>query len=101
VGQSSHNGSPDLGPRLVRALDHPVRGSFLGLLASRTTLSAPEAAGAIEGDLGLPNLVYHVRVLAQLGLVEPAGKPDFERGLPFKLTPSGRQALTALGISSN
>jgi hypothetical protein len=36
-----------------------------------------------------------------LGLIEPAGDPDPQRGLPFRLTTSGRQALVALGVPSS
>ncbi len=85
--------------RLVRALDHPLRVGFLRLLAERQALSPREALGSLDGgEVALSSLAYHVRLLAQLELVEPAGDLDRERGVPFRTTSRGDVALAVLGI---
>lgn len=86
--------------RLVKALEHPLRANFLRLLAKRRTLSAPQALPLMSTEADLGKLAYQTRMLADLDLIEPAGEPDPQQGLPFRLTTSGRQALVALGIPS-
>ena len=54
-------------PRVVKALAHPLRVHILGLLEERT-LSPSEIAEEIGAPLG--NVSYHVRQLAQLGLIK-------------------------------
>lgn len=54
-------------PRVVKALAHPLRVHILGLLEERT-LSPSEIADEIDAPLG--NVSYHVRQLAQLGLIK-------------------------------
>jgi hypothetical protein len=93
--------TPEFDHRLVKILEHPLRIGFLKLLADRDTLSPGEALECLqESDLLLGRLTYHVRVLDQFGLVEAAGQPDPERGVPFRVTSSGEFALAALGYSS-
>jgi len=90
--------TPEFEYRLVKVLEHPVRIGFLKLLAERDTLSSTEAKEQLQkGDLPLSKIVYHVRVLDQFGLVEAAGQPDPDRGVPFRSTPNGQLALVALG----
>lgn len=89
-----------LDQRLVRALEHPVRVSFLKLLANKESLSPVEALPRMDrGDLALSNVVYHVRVLNQVELVEPTGEPDQAGTTSFRATAKGETALTALGLS--
>jgi DNA-binding transcriptional ArsR family regulator len=86
-------------PRLVRALDHPVRARFLKLLADRETVSPAEALPLLELDgLKLSNVAYHARVLELLELVEPAKDRNDKGGLPFRKTSKGEDALLALGL---
>jgi hypothetical protein len=93
--------SPGFDPRLVRALDHPVRAAFLKLLAQRGCISPAEALPLLGGaELGLSNVVYHARVLEYFELIEPAGEPERQQGLPFRPTPAGEAAMLALGLSS-
>jgi len=54
----------------------------------------------MDTETDLDKLAYQARLLADFGLIEPAGEPDPQHGLPFRLTTSGRQALVALGIPS-
>jgi predicted transcriptional regulator len=93
--------SPDRTPefeyRLVKVLEHPVRVGFLKLLAERDTLSPVEAQDCLENGLPLSKVTYHVRVLEHFGLLEAAGRPDPDRGVPFRSTPTGQFALIALG----
>ncbi|HET7510494.1 MAG TPA: helix-turn-helix domain-containing protein [Solirubrobacterales bacterium] len=91
--------TPEFEYRLVKVLEHPVRIGFLKLLAGRGTLSAIEARDCLENGLPLSKVTYHVRVLNQFGLVEAAGQPDPDRGVPFRSTPNGQLALAALGHS--
>ncbi len=85
--------------RLFRALEHPVRAGFLRLLASRQALSPSEALPLLDrAEVALANVVYHVRVLSHLELVEPVGEPDTRSGRRFQPTEKGRSALLALGI---
>lgn len=85
--------------RLVKALDHPIRVGFLSLLAERETLSPREGLALLAAPkTRLRTVVYHVRVLHQFGLVTPAGKLDLSRGVPFRATPRGEVALSALGL---
>jgi len=90
--------TPEFEYRLIKVLEHPVRIGFLKLLAERETLSSVEAKEELQkGDLPLSKVVYHVRVLDQFGLLEAAGRPDPDRGVPFRSTPTGQFALMALG----
>jgi DNA-binding transcriptional ArsR family regulator len=87
------------GPRLVRALDHPVRARFLKLLADREEITPVEALPLLDLDgLKLSNVAYHARVLELLELVEPAGGLSDKGGLPLRTTPKGNDALLALGL---
>ncbi|MDQ3726125.1 MAG: helix-turn-helix domain-containing protein [Actinomycetota bacterium] len=82
----------------MRALDHPLRVGFLRLLADRQALTPREALGLLDGgEVALSSLAYHVRLLAQLELVEPAGDQEAE-GLPFRTTSTGELALAVLGL---
>lgn len=86
--------------RLIKVLEHPLRIGFLKLLAERDTLSPAEALEELrQSDLLLSRLTYHVRVLDQFELVEAVGQAEPERGVPFRVTPSGEFALAALGYS--
>jgi hypothetical protein len=94
------NHTPKFDHRLVRALDHPVRVGFLRMLAERPTLTVGEAS-TLLGQPGLPlsNLTYHVRVLTLFEFIQPAAKADAEKGLAFRATSRGEEALAALGLS--
>lgn len=86
-------------PRLVRALDHPVRARFLKLLADREAVTPVEALPLLDLDgLKLSNVAYHARVLELLELVEPAGETTEMGGPPFRTTSKGEAALLALGL---
>jgi hypothetical protein len=86
-------------PRLVRALDHPVRARFLKLLADREAVTPVEALPLLDLDgLKLSNVAYHARVLELLELVEPDGETSDTGGPPFKTTSKGEAALLALGL---
>lgn len=92
--------TPEFEYRLAKVLEHPVRIGFLRLLAKSETLSPAEALARLrEDDLLLSNVTYHARVLDQFGLVEGAGWPDPDRGVPFRVTTKGEFALAALGYS--
>ena len=54
-------------PRLVKALAHPLRVRILGVLQDRVA-SPSDLAGELKAPLG--NVSYHVRILAQLGLLK-------------------------------
>ena len=54
-------------PRLVKALAHPIRVRVLALLEGRTM--TPKQL-ALELDMPLENVSYHVRTLAKFGLIE-------------------------------
>jgi DNA-binding transcriptional ArsR family regulator len=54
-------------PRLVKALAHPLRVQILGMLQDRTA-SPSDLAEELDAPLG--NVSYHVRILAQLGLLK-------------------------------
>lgn len=88
--------TPEFEYRLVKVLEHPVRIGFLKLLAGRDTLSPIEARDHLK-NTPLSKVTYHVRVLEHSGLVEAAGQPDPDRGVPFRSTPTGQLALVALG----
>ena len=86
-------------PRLVRALDHPVRARFLKLLADREEITPVEALPLLDLDgIKLSNVAYHARVLELLELVEPAEDRSDHGGHPFRTTPKGEDALLALGL---
>ncbi|HEX2264932.1 MAG TPA: helix-turn-helix domain-containing protein [Solirubrobacterales bacterium] len=87
-------------PRLVRALDHPVRARFLKLLADREAISPAEALPLLDLDgVSLGNVAYHARVLELLELLEPVGGASHEGGPAFRATAKGEAALLALGLS--
>jgi DNA-binding transcriptional ArsR family regulator len=54
-------------PRLVKALAHPLRVRILGVLQDRIA-SPSDLAEELKAPLG--NVSYHVRILAQLGLLK-------------------------------
>ena len=86
-------------PRLVRALDHPVRARFLRLLAEREAISPAEALPLMElEELSLSNVAYHARVLDQFELVEATGEPGSNGGASFRVTSKGETALAVLGL---
>jgi DNA-binding transcriptional ArsR family regulator len=61
-------GISDIGdPRLVKALAHPLRVRILGILESRVA-----SPSEISDEIGVPlgNVAYHVRMLADFGLVK-------------------------------
>lgn len=92
--------TPEFEYRLVRILEHPVRIDFLRLARDCETLSPAEALEQLqESNLLLSTITYHARVLDHYGLVEGAGQPDPDRGLPFRVTPQGEFALAALGYA--
>lgn len=95
---ADRDGDATLNPRLVKALEHPVRVRFLSLLAEHGSLSAPEAVSHIDRSPKLANLVYNVWVLADLDLIEPEGEPTPRGGQSYRVTPRGRQALAVMGI---
>lgn len=95
--------NPDSGahfdPRLVRALDHPVRTSFLKLLVQGKAISPAEALPLLDsGKLSLANVVYHARVLEHLELIESTDDATPQGGVSFRATVKGEAALTALGF---
>jgi DNA-binding transcriptional ArsR family regulator len=86
-------------PRLVRALEHPVRARFLKLLANREEVSPVEALPLLALDgIKLSSVAYHARVLELLELVEPAGQTTATGGTFFRTTSKGEAALLALGL---
>jgi DNA-binding transcriptional ArsR family regulator len=56
---------------LMMALDHPLRRSILRLMADGETTSPVDLAEAL--DHPVPNLAYHVRVLAKCKAVKLVG----------------------------
>src|SRR4051812_14868171 len=54
-------------PRVIKALSHPLRVQILGLLDGEVR-SPKELADELNEPLG--NVSYHVRTLADLGLIE-------------------------------
>jgi hypothetical protein len=88
-----------LNPRLVRALEHPVRVKFLALLSSQDRLSPAEALPLMNSEeLALSNVTYHARVLDQFELVEATADSGPTGGAAFRVTPKGETALAALGL---
>jgi DNA-binding transcriptional ArsR family regulator len=58
---------PDIGdPAVIRALSHPLRVQILGVLEERVA-SPAELSRELEEPL--PNVSYHVRILADMGLL--------------------------------
>ena len=92
--------TPEFEYRLVRVLEHPVRIDFLKLTRESETLSPAEALERLqESNLPLSTVTYHARVLDYYGLVESTSHFDPDRGAPFRVTPQGEFALTALGYA--
>lgn len=86
-------------PRLVRALDHPVRTCFLKLLAKGGAISPVEALPLLDrGEPALSSVLYHARVLEHLELIEPTEEPNPGGGTSFRATAKGEEALMALGF---
>jgi DNA-binding transcriptional ArsR family regulator len=73
-------------PAVLKALAHPVRLDVLSFLMSSGPATASACARAV-GDTP-SNCSYHVRVLAALGLVEPAPSAD-GRERPWRATVTG------------
>lgn len=73
-------------PAVLKALAHPVRLDVLSFLMSAGPATASVCARAV-GDTP-SNCSYHVRVLAALGLVEPAPSAD-GRERPWRATVTG------------
>jgi predicted transcriptional regulator len=89
---------PELDGRLKQAISSPIRIAFLQMLADRKPLTARDAARAWgERDIALSKVSYHVRVLAQLGLVEVADPGRADGGVSFQATDAGKHLMMALG----
>jgi len=69
-GDAPRRSSPDVDPRVVKALNHPTRVHILSLLRTRELVSPVQVAT----ELGLPlgTVGYHVRRLEELGFIELA-----------------------------
>lgn len=92
---------PKVDGRLAQAVRHPLRVSFLRLLANRDQASLREALAALDGsEVPLSQLSYHVSVLELFGLVETAGRPDPRGGVSFRATDAGELVMLAIGSSS-
>jgi len=63
----SAQGSGELDEALLRAISHPLRHRLLGMLDGRT--ASPNML-ALELDLPLGRVSYHIRLLADLGAIE-------------------------------
>ena len=88
-----------LNPRLVRALDHPIRVTFLKLLTDRETITPVEALSLLsEKGPALSNVAYHAGVLEYLEMVEATGDQNPSGGPTYRATPKGEAALMALGF---
>jgi DNA-binding transcriptional ArsR family regulator len=59
--------APALDERLIKALAHPLRHRLLAILNER--VASPKELAAELGER-LPNVSYHVRILADLGCIE-------------------------------
>jgi hypothetical protein len=75
----------DFDHRLVKALDHPLRARFLELLSEQDSLAPSQALALLRSPaLTLAEITYHVRVLLQLGFIEPAGRGESGGGPSFR-----------------
>jgi len=108
-----HRDNPRIDGRLAQAVSHPVRIAFLRVLARRERLSPREALQELPGALkdlpeaqrrrvestsiALSQVSYHVSVLERFGVVESAGRPDRQTGMPFRATDAGELLMLAIG----
>lgn len=78
-----------------RALSHPTRVRILGALRSESSLSPNGMLDIVGRDTGLPNVAYHTRELAALGLLTPAGRRPVRGALEhfYALSRYGRELL--------
>jgi len=74
-------------PRLVKALAHPLRVQILGVLEDRTA-SPSDLAEELSAPLG--NVSYHVRILAQLGLLKLVRKRQRRGAIEHLYQANGR-----------
>lgn len=68
----------DLASREARAFSHPARARILAILNQQPAASS-ELNGRIEGH-DLAGIAYHVRVLHELGMIEPVRSEKGKRG---------------------
>lgn len=88
-----------LDPRLVRALDHPIRVAFLKLLTDRETIDPAAALPLLSRKgLALSNVAYHAGVLEHLQMIEATEDSRPGGGPTFRATSKGEAALMALGF---
>jgi len=86
--------------RLVKALEHPLRVSFLELLAEHGSLTPREALPLLRNPaVALGNLTYHARVLHRFRLIAPTGRRAPAGGVSFRPTHRGETALEMLGVA--
>lgn len=78
-----------------RALSHPTRLRILAALRHETSLSPSEMLERVGPSIGLPNVAYHTRALAAVGLIVPAGRRPVRGALEhfYRLSSYGRRLL--------
>ena len=70
-------------PLALRAVAHPLRLKLIGLVGISGTLTATQAAAALDSTPAVT--AYHLRTLAKYGFVEDAGS-ESARERPWRLT---------------
>src|SRR5690348_5398932 len=82
----------DIGdPRLVKALAHPLRLQILGVLEERVA-SPSDLADELDAPLG--NVSYHVRTLADLGLLKLVRRKTRRGAVEHYYQATGRAIVT-------
>lgn len=78
-----------------RALSHPTRLRILQALRNEVSLSPSEMLDRVGRSTGLPNVSYHTRELAALGLLVPAGRRPVRGALEhfYRLSSYGRELV--------
>ena len=74
---------PVTDPLALRAMAHPLRLKLIGLVGINGTLTATQAAAALDSTPAVT--AYHLRTLAKYGFVEDAGS-ESARERPWRLT---------------
>ena len=84
---------------VLKAAAHPVRLDVLRLLAARRVLSPAQLSAEIEG-VTLPVVSYHVHVLAQAGLVHPAGTKRGRGAVAhfYRIADEGKAVIAAADV---
>jgi predicted transcriptional regulator len=72
IKKPKHRAGRDVSPALLEGLNHPIRRQILRILSTKGTVQSPSDMAELV-ELGLSNVAYHTRYLAERNILRCAG----------------------------